>query len=100
MLSNKNLLLLLLMLTGHHPKEFQVEVPLTIQCPDKNQVIYKIELEFEEFTPLTVGIWIRETYYWLPIAPYYIIEIKNGTDLATYHIPNVFYRGGPVVIRD
>ncbi|CAD6242938.1 GSCOCT00009603001.2-RA-CDS [Cotesia congregata] len=117
MLSSKSLLLLLVAVLGSSwifdggsngvayacwssSEVPQTEVTSTIQCPGKKQVIYKINLEYEEFTPLTVGIWIGETYYRLPIAPYYIIEIKNGMDLSTYHIYNVFYRGETVAIRD
>ncbi|KAG8040340.1 hypothetical protein G9C98_000911 [Cotesia typhae] len=118
MLSNKSLLVLLVAILGFSwnfeggfnglvyacpsssKEEPRTEAPPIIQCPDKNQVIYKINLEYKELTPLTVGIWIGETYYQLPIVPYYIIEIKNGMGQAIHHIPNVFYRGKTIIIRD
>lgn len=58
-----------------------------------NSTIDDIFPKYNEFTPLTIGIWVGKTYYWLPNAPSYIVAIKEGASSVTGYIPNPFYRG-------
>nr|ACE75130.1 conserved hypothetical protein [Glyptapanteles flavicoxis] len=47
----------------------------------------------DEFTPLTISIWLGNRYYWLPNGPLYLVVIKEGLLNVTGYIPNPFYRG-------
>ncbi|KAG8040033.1 hypothetical protein G9C98_001786 [Cotesia typhae] len=69
-------------------------------APTKVPTIDDIPLEDDKFAPLTVGIWVEDKFYRLPNARYYKVEIKNDTARSSIHVPNPFYRGGPIVIKD
>nr|CCQ19275.1 conserved hypothetical protein BV16 [Cotesia sesamiae Kitale bracovirus] len=81
-----------------NPKVATTEIPkeATIKVP----TIDDIPLKDDEFAPLTVGIWVEDKFYRLPNARYYKVEIKEGTARSSTHVPNPFYRGGPIVIKD
>ncbi|CAD6243366.1 GSCOCT00013045001.2-RA-CDS [Cotesia congregata] len=54
----------------------------------------------DEFAPLTVGIWVEDKYYRLPNARFYKVEIKEGTARSFTHVPNPYYRGRRIIIKD
>ncbi|CAD6243368.1 GSCOCT00013046001.2-RA-CDS [Cotesia congregata] len=62
--------------------------------------IGEIPQEDDEFAPLTAGIWVANEYYRLPNAPFYKVEIKEGTARSFTHVPNPYYRGGSIIIKD
>ncbi|AEE09470.1 conserved hypothetical protein [Cotesia vestalis bracovirus] len=85
-----------------NPTEATTEIPKEVfkESTTKVPTIDDIPQEDEEFAPLTVGIWIVDKYYRLPNAPYYKLDIKEGTSRSTTHLPNPYYKGGPIIIKD
>nr|CCQ19274.1 conserved hypothetical protein BV16 [Cotesia sesamiae Kitale bracovirus] len=89
-------------LNTNDPTAVTTEVPKDVlkKATTKVPTIDDIPLEDDEFALLTVGIWVVDKYYRLPNAPYYKLDIKEGTSRSSTHLPNPFYKGGPIIIKD
>ncbi|CAD6242940.1 GSCOCT00009604001.2-RA-CDS [Cotesia congregata] len=75
----------------------QTEVPSKIQCPEIIiPTIYDLSPEVGN-NSVTVGIRIGATYHRLPNAPFYRVEMREGSSSSSIPVKNTYYEKEKIV---